>query len=305
MSTKLERRDFLGLAGAGLVGLSIGCERKPVTTTTDAAPAPVASRTSPNIRIASVPTAVEGGILPSLIAEFEKRSGRKVDLLVATKEVYALARSGDCDLVLSHYGHRQAEEFVTDGWGEWPRTVFSNQTAIFGPPDDPAQIRGLGDAMEAMARIAKARAPFVVNDLDGQRYVADILWNGAGAPPRDGWWIDPGAKAEEAITIAGEKRAYVLWGLTPFSHSTRGGSKPLEPLVYTDPLLQRLMVTIIVKREKVPSVDYEGAHALQSFLLEASTQAKMRATHYPGVAASAWAPAGRHNRYAILPIRHG
>ncbi|HEY8080221.1 MAG TPA: hypothetical protein VIF62_39095, partial [Labilithrix sp.] len=235
----------------------------------------------------------------------EKRSGRKVDLLVATKDVYDLARRGDCDLVLSHYGHRKAEEFVTDGFGEWPRTVFSNQTAIFGPPEDPARIRGLGDATEAMSRIATARAPFVVNDIDGQRYVADILWNGAGAPARDGWWIDSGATREDALAIAADKRGYVLWGLTPFAHSSHGGSKPLEPLVYTDPLLQRLMVTIVVKREKVPSVDLDGAHALQTFLLEAATQAKVRATHYPGVAASAWAPAGRHNRYAVLPIRGG
>jgi tungstate transport system substrate-binding protein len=236
-----------------------------------------------------------------LLADFEKKTGRKVELHVAAKDVYDFAREGSCDLILSHYGHRQAEAFVTDGWGEWPRTVFSNQSAIFGPTTDPAGIRGMDDAMEAFARIVKAGSPFVVNDLEGQRYVAEILWNGAGAPPRDGWWIDPGVNRKDAMAIAAEKRGYVLWGLTPFARSQETNAHDLEPLVYRDPLLQRLMVTIIVKREKSPNVDVEGAHALQSFLLEPSTQAKMRATSYPGVARSAWSPAGRHNRSALLP----
>jgi tungstate transport system substrate-binding protein len=301
MSEKLERRDFLGLVGA-LGVLGVGCERKPAPAPAPAPP-PVIARASENIRLACVPTAVEGGLMPVLLADFEKRTGRKVELLVHTKDAYDLARAGGCDLILSHYGHRQAEQFVLDGLGEWPRTVFSNQTAIFGPPSDPAKIRGITDAVEAFGRIAKTKSPFVVNDLDGQRYIADILWNSVGAPSRDDWWIDPGANRDDALAIAAEKKGYVLWGLTPFADAQKKHERDLVALVFNDPLLQRLMVTIIVKREKFPSVDYDGAHALQSYLLEPATQAKMRATSYPGVAHSGWAPAGRNNRYAILKIR--
>jgi tungstate transport system substrate-binding protein len=261
-----------------------------------------AAATSARVRLGSVPTAVEGGLLPVLIDDFQKATGRTVELLVATKDVYDHARAGDCDLILSHYGHKQAEQFVMDGLGEWPRTVFSNQTAILGPPDDPAGIRGVTDAIEAFARIARARVPFIVNSLDGQRYVAEVLWNGAGAPARDGWWFDPGANRADALEIAVQKHGYVLWGLTPFAHAQKETARALEPLVFRDPLLQRLMVTIVVKPEKIAGANAEAAHALQTFLLEPATQAKMRLTGYPGLATSAWAPAGRHNRYATLPI---
>lgn len=306
MNDKVVRRGFLRLVSAGLLGApALACQRPAALPPVSAAPPVLAPTPAPaatgRVRIASVPTAVEGGLLPTLIADFEKATGRKVDLTVAAKDVYEGARRGDCDIILSHYGHRQAEAFVTEGFGEFPRTVFSNQSAILGPPSDPAGIRGITDAVEAFARIAKARAPFIVNDLFGQRYVSEILWHGAGSPPRDGWWIDPKANRGDVLQMAAEKKGYTLWGLTPFAHTQKDQERALEPLVYNDPLLQRLMVTIVVTREKVPSVNFDGAHAFQSFLLEPATQAKMRATSYPGLAHSAWAPAGRHNRYAILP----
>lgn len=305
MSDKLVRRDFLRMASAGLIGVpALACQR---AAAIPAVPGPTTATTSApsRVRIASVPTAVEGGLLPVLLADFEKSSGRKVELIVGTKDVYGLAREGGCDLILSHYGHKQAETFVMEGFGEFPRTVFSNQSAILGPPSDPAGIRGVADAFAAFARIAKARAPFVVNDLFGQRYVAEILWHGAGSPNRDGWWIDLKENREDVLEMAAEKKGYTMWGLTPFARAQKGNERELEPLVYSDPILQRLMVTIIVTREKVPSVNFEGAHALQSYLLEPSTQAKMHATKYPGLEHSAWTPAGRHNRYAILPQRDG
>ncbi len=292
MSERLERRDFLLATTAALGSAIAACHRAPTATS---------STPSTHVRLASVPTAVEGGILPTLLADFEAAHGTKVDVTVATKDVYDLARSGQCDLILSHYGHKQAEAFVMDGFGEWPRTVFSNQTALLGPPSDPAGVRGLTDATEAFARIAKARAPFIVNDLDGQRYVAEILWNGAGRPDRAGWFLDDGTNREDALAVAAAKGGYVLWGITPFERAQKANDRALEPLVYNDPLLQRLMVTIVVRPEKIATVNAEGARALQGYLLAAATQAKMRSIRYPGVEHAVWAPAGRNNRYAILP----
>jgi tungstate transport system substrate-binding protein len=305
MSAKLPRRSLLLLATGGAAAATaagsalLANDREPVKPDATAR-APVAPEAR-HVRLASVPTAVEGGILPALLADFEAQSDVKVDLVVSTSDIYALARKGDCDLVLSHYGHKEAESFVMDGFGEWPRTVFSNQSAILGPPDDPARVHETDDAIDAMARIAAAKCAFVVNDLDGQRYVADILWNGAGRPAKDGWWIDPHESREDALALAVTKKGYLLWGLTPFERAQKTNERPLVPLLANDPLLQRLMVTILVRPDKVPGVNAEGARALQSFLLEAPTQAKMRSIRYPGAPQTAWAPAGRNNRSAILP----
>jgi tungstate transport system substrate-binding protein len=247
------------------------------------------------IRIASVKTAVEGTVLPTLIQRFEAASSYRIELTAGTR-VYDLARDGHADLVVSHYGHRDAEAFVLDGLGEWPRTVFSNQMALVGPPSDPAQVRGLDDAGEAFRRIAASRSKFVVNGIDGVEYLTDILWHAAGEPDRTGWMIDEDTQKDAALVRASELGAYTFWGLTPFLRL--GGATPLalEPLVLGDPLLQRMLVAVVVKAGNVA-----GAHAMQDFLLAPATQAAIRTIHYPGPAGVTWVPAGRHNRTAILP----
>jgi tungstate transport system substrate-binding protein len=276
------------------VALAPACSKR------DAAPAPVASAPmapavdSTRIRVASVPTAVEGDLLPELVHEFLPRvelSGRP--------DVYDAARAGKVDLVISHYGHHDTERFVLDGLGEWPRTVFSNQMALVGPPSDPAKIRGLSDAAEALRRIADTKSLFVMNDLEGIRYLTEILWNAAGRPSRDGWFVDDKQQKEGAMRFASEHAAYTFWGLTPFLRTHKTEHLQLEPLVFADPLLQRLMVSVVVR---VPGSNLDGARALQTHLLEPATQAKIRATRYAGNDHIYWVPAGRNNGTAALPI---
>jgi tungstate transport system substrate-binding protein len=209
---------------------------------------------------------------------------------------------GKSDLVISHYGHHDAEMFVLDGLGEWPRTIFSNQMALLGPASDPANVRGLADLGEAFARIAQTRSAFVLNDLDGVRYLTEILWNAAGRPDRTGWLIDARDAKDAAIERASQLGGYVLWGLTPFLRLDGQHPLALEPLVLADPLLQRMLVSIIVKPGGVRRVNTTGASALQAFLLSPVTQAAIRTIHYPGKQVVSWVPAGRHNRIASLPL---
>ena len=304
-SNPRSRRDFVRLAAAAAIaGALPACSRSKDTT----APLPVEPQpsvftaTAPTdagrLRVVSVPTAVEGNVLPSLIAEFKKSSALRVEL-TSTDDVYGQARTGNADLAISHYGHKHAEQFVMDGFGEWPRTLFSNQMALLGPRSDPAKVRGLEDVGEAFRRIAQTRSPFVLNDIDGVRYLTELLWNVAGKPDRAGWFLDDRKfRKVEAIHLAEQKQGYVFWGLTPF---LREKSITLEPLVVGDPLLQRMLVSIIVKPAKVAGVNAEGALAFQSFLLQPDTQARVRECRYPGDAKITWVPGGRHNRTAMLP----
>jgi tungstate transport system substrate-binding protein len=281
-----SRRAFLELsAGAAALAIAPACSRREP-------PAPVADPAV--VRVASVPTAVEGDLLPALVHDFPARVE-----LSARPDVYAAARDGRADLVVSHYGHHDCERFVLDGLGEWPRTVFSNQMALVGPPSDPARIRGLTDAAEAFERIATSRSPFVVNDLDGVRYLTEILWQCAGRPARAGWFLDDQHQREDAMAVAARLGGYSLWGLTPFLRTHRQRPLPLEPLVLADPLLQRLLVSVVVR---APGCNQDGARALQSHLLAPATQARIRATRYPTDEHVCWMPAGRHNRTAVLPL---
>ncbi len=290
----IDRRDLLK-AGA-LVSLATACSP-------DRAPRPPAEEPplEPTVvRIASVKTAVEGGILPALIDRFSQRAGMTVRLTTGTA-VYDLARDGKVDLVISHYGHSDAEGFVLEGLGEWPRMIFSNQMALFGPPSDPAGVRGLDDLAEAFHRIATTQSPYVLNDQNGVRYLTEILWNAIGKPERAAWWIDPKVGKDAAIVQASERGAYALWGLTPFLRLGAYRSLALEPLVVADPLLQRMMCSIVVKPGAGRRVNTPGALAFQSYLLAPETQAAIRTVHYPGKQHVSWLPAGRHNRAEALP----
>ncbi len=244
------------------------------------------------VRVASVPTAVEGTLLPELVTDFAGQVQ-----LTARPDVYDAARAGKVDLVISHYGHHDTEQFVLDGLGEWPRTVFSNQMALVGPPSDPANVRGLDDAAEALRRIIDRKCELVMNDLDGVRYLIEILWHAVGAPPRDGWLAE-GHQKEDAMRVASQRGAYTFWGLTPFLRTHKNESLKLEPLVLADPLLQRLLVSVVVR---APGANIEGARTLQAHLLAPATQARIRSTRYPSDQRICWVPAGRHNRTAILP----
>jgi tungstate transport system substrate-binding protein len=302
-SSDVSRRDVLRLSGAGgmvVAGLAAGCSRSSQPAPF-APPDPVPARSPTIVRVASVPTAVEGNLLPTLAAEFEKHSSYKVEL-TSSDDVYGLARAGHADLAISHYGHKNAEAFVMEGFGEWPRTVFSNQMALLGPPSDPAKVRDLQDAGESFKRIAATRSPFVVNHIDGVRYLTEVLWNAAGRPDRTGWLLDEGRQKDDAIRYASERGAYSLWGLTPFLRLRRETRLDLDPLVVGDPLLQRMLVSIVVKEAKTPGANTAGAMALQTFLLSPVTQARIREVRYPGAEAVQWVPGARHNRTAILPL---
>ena len=260
----LDRRRFLGLLGAGSAAALAACtngasarrgtggggtgngggggtgndggggngsgqQRRPSSTI----PAPSAKTRV--VRLYSVVTPIEGGLYSDLLPDFERRTGYHVKLTGHSPDVYRPARAGKADLVISHYGHKNAEEFVLDGFGSWPETVFFNPMALLGPPSDPAQVGGLTDAAEAFRRIATTKAPFVVNNIEGVKYLGEILWNAVGNPDRTGWYQDQGLREHDAVTSAAQQTGYTLWGLTPFLTAQQHGAVALEPMVLEDP----------------------------------------------------------------------
>src|SRR5882724_8549786 len=258
MPRRPSRRVFLAAAGAvGAVALAPACSRRDAPAPpTPAAPSQGPAADPTVVRVASVPTAVEGNLLPALVKDFPIRV-----VLDARPDVYEAARAGKVDLVISHFGHHDCEQFVLDGLGEWPRTVCSNQMALLGPPADPARIRGMTDAADAFRRIAASGAPFVLNDLDGVRYLTEILWHAIGRPARDRWLLDPKHQKDDAMRFASDRGGYTLWGLTPFLRARKQAAFRLEPLVLADPLLQRLLVSVVVR---APGSNGDGARALQA-----------------------------------------
>lgn len=246
------------------------------------------------IRLAVVNTPHFSGLIDSLLADFRKSSGYEVTVYGGS-DVYERAKAGEADIVISHYGKAEVERFVLDGYGAWPRMVFSNQLVIAGPKSDPAGIRGLASASEAFAKIAAAKAPFVPNALPGITYLTDILWNVAGKPDKTGWWDQSGEQKGRAIGLAEQLGGYVIWGALPFMRYKEKHATAMEVMVSTDPLLHRVMAAVVVNPAKVPGVNAEGAEALQKYLLTPEVQAKVAAFRSEGSTAQFWWPAGRNN----------
>ncbi len=252
------------------------------------------------VRLATVTTIQTGGLLDTLIAEFQKKTEYRVEVY-AGEDVYVQARAGKADVVFSHFGHRDAQAFLQDGLGEWPQTVLSNSIGFIVPPADPARVATANDPVEAFERIAQSKSPFVVNRIEGLEYLADTLWNAAGKPDKAGWYVDSGLQMKDAMNAAAKMNGYSLWGASPFLEYERESKSGLKPVVLDDSLMQRLMVSVAVNPAKLPGVNTEGAKAFQAYLLDPATQAKIRAFRVPGVSQPLFWPQGRTNASSVLP----
>jgi len=298
-AARLSRRDMLKAGGAialGLTGVaatpdrSFGVDERPTTTPLDAS----------LIRLATVRTISDGGLLKSLITQLQAHTAYRVAVYVG-EDVYKRARAGKADLVFSHFGHKDAEAFITEGLGQWPRSVLFNQIALLLPARDPARVRGAVDPVHAFARIAHARAPFVVNNMEGLRYLTETLWYAAGRPAQKGWYLDSGLRGVPAMQVAAKKGGYTLWGVTPFLVSQKRNRLPLHPLLFDDPLFQRIMVSVVVNPRKFPGANVAGALAFQQYLLQPETQARIQTFRFPGIPQPLFRPAGRNNAPQLLP----
>jgi tungstate transport system substrate-binding protein len=249
----------------------------------------------PAVRLAVVNTPYFSGLLADLLPGFEQQSGYKVKIYNGN-DVYERARAGEADIVISHFGKEPISAFVLDGYGEWPKMVFSNQSALIGHRSDPAKVRGSGNTAEALGRIAEARAPFIHNNSPAVSYLTEVALATIGQPDKTGWFRDEGSRNATAARKAEENRGYFIWGAIPFLRYLRQHeSSELEILVADDPALQRVMAATIVSNQKLDGINSEGAEALLEYLLAPATQARIAAFRTPGSDLQLWWPAGRDN----------
>jgi tungstate transport system substrate-binding protein len=252
------------------------------------------------VRLAVVKAPAQSGLLAALLPPFEAQSGYRVDVYIGS-DVYDRARNGEADLVISHLGKGAVEQFVLSGAGLWPRPVFASQLVIIGPESDPAGVRGTQDPIEAMKRIAAAKAGFVVGKSVGRRYLAALLLAGAGEPDRGDWFEQKDFSGNELIRYAAERGAYALVKGLAFAQFSERHESAMRVMLDESPLLYRVAAIVPVNPAKVDGVNTEGAEALVEYLLSASTQAAIANFRHPGTGARMWSPGARHNHSKGLP----
>ncbi|HSQ69279.1 MAG TPA: substrate-binding domain-containing protein [Steroidobacteraceae bacterium] len=253
----------------------------------------------PVVRLAAVNTPYQSGLLASLLPDFEKASGYRVELYGGS-DVYRQAELGNADILISHYGKAPVEEFVTSGKGTWPRPVFSNQSVLVGPASDPAKIRGMTDPFEAMRKIVASGSHYVAPSYPVGRYLSELLLAGAGDPERGSWYTESREPKGRAMQFAEQKGAYTIWGSFPFERFRRRHGTSLEVMVFDTPVFHRLMAVIRVSPERFTGVNSEGARALEAYLLSPATQAAIAAFREEGMDKQTWWPAAIDNNPSQL-----
>jgi tungstate transport system substrate-binding protein len=236
---------------------------------------------SPRVRLATTTSARDTGLLEWVLPEVERREGVKVSVVaVGTGQALELARRGDADLVIVHDRPRE-DAFVRDGWGVDRRDLMWNDFVVVGPEADPARIRGTKDAVEALRKIAAAKAPFVSRgDDSGTHGREKSLWAGAGGRPAWDGYAEAGQGQGPTLLIADEKEAYTLTDRATFA--SMRARMDLHVLVEGDPRLVNPYGAMVTNPERVPGVDAASAKKVLDALTSPAGQARIGAFRIGG-----------------------
>ena len=129
------------------------------------------------ILLASTIGPIDSGIVGLLENEFEKETGIQVRHVGAgTGPALDIAKKGNVDLVMVHAKSLE-EKFVQEGFGTERIDLIYNDFVIVGPANDPAGIKRMKSALEALKRISEKQVVFVTRGDRSGTHVAEMeLW---------------------------------------------------------------------------------------------------------------------------------
>lgn len=165
------------------------------------------------LRLATTTSTDDSGLLDAILPDFEEEYNAQVDVVaVGTGQAIALGEAGDADVILVHARSRE-DQFVADGHGGERFDVMYNDFVLVGPPDDPAGVRDMPLAQDALAAIAAAGATFASRGDDSGTHTTERgLWQAAGfaEDPAGEWYKSLGQGMGETLRFADESGAYTL-----------------------------------------------------------------------------------------------
>jgi tungstate transport system substrate-binding protein len=219
------------------------------------------TKTSKFILLSSTIGPIDSGIVGLLEDEFEKETGIRVRHVGAgTGAALDIAKKGNVDLVLVHAKSLE-EKFVNEGFGTERIDLMFNDFVIVGPPGDPAGIKGMKLATEALKKISEKKVTFISRGDKSGTHVAEMeLWGKAGIKPSGSWYgiYEKGAMGNvPTLRYTDEKSAYTV--IDRATYLTLKGQIKLDVLVEKDEALLNYMTLIPVNPQKFPKVNYEDA----------------------------------------------
>ncbi|HVN96911.1 MAG TPA: substrate-binding domain-containing protein [Syntrophorhabdaceae bacterium] len=224
------------------------------------------------ILMASTIGPIDSGIVDVLESRFEAESGIRVRHVGAgTGAALDIARKGNIDLVLVHAKSLE-EKFMKEGYGTERIDFMYNDFVILGPSNDPAGIRGVKRADEALRRIAEKRVLFISRGDQSGTHVAEMsLWEEAGIKPAGPWYriYERGAEGNAPTLLEADKQgAYTVMDRATLL--TLQKQIKLVVLVEKDEALLNYISLIPVNPKKIPGANYLAAMAFITWLTDAA-----------------------------------
>ncbi len=238
------------------------------------------------------------GLLDMLLPAFKADTGISVKVIAkGTGAAIRDGMDGNVDLIFVHARARE-EKFVQDGYGTRRYPIMHNDFVILGPASDPAGVRGNGDVVDALKRIAAEGQAFVSRgDDSGTHTKEQTLWKASGlsletetrtivkkGKKRDITFVHPrdlgrtylsiGQGMGKTLTFAEEKQAYTLCDRGTFI-KYKYGRKPaldLDVLCEGDPRLANPYGVIPVNPAKFPHVKNDLAERMAQWLTSSRGQ---------------------------------
>ncbi|MBC7325898.1 MAG: substrate-binding domain-containing protein [Moorella sp. (in: Bacteria)] len=261
-----------------LMVLASGCGQKTAATGNKQA-IPAASQDTArtpaqkDLILATTTSTMDSGLLDVLIPMFEKKTGYTVKPnAVGTGQALAMGDQGNADVLLVHAPEAEME-LVNKGTAINRRLVMHNDFIIAGPPGDPAGIKGLEKASDALKQIAARQAIFISRGDDSGTHKMEIkLWQAAGIEPAGKWYQEAGSGMGQTLSIASEKGGYTLTDRATYLSLKK--NLQLEIMVEGDKTLLNIYHVMQVNPEKFPGqkINSEGAKAFVEFMIAPETQ---------------------------------
>ena len=232
--------------------------------------APASAQRSPVIMSTTTSTQ-DSGLLDVLVPLFERQTGDSVKTIaVGTGQALALAARGEADVVLAH-APAVEKKYVADGKMLDRRLVMYNDFVIIGPADDPAKVRGMKKAADAMKAIAATGSRFVSRgDNSGTHLLEKTLWKLAGVEPQGAWYIEAGQGMGATLGIADDRKAYTLTDRGTFLAFQKRVRLPI--LLEGDKPLLNIYSVMQVNPANGPKVNAAGGAAFADFMVSAAAR---------------------------------
>ncbi len=210
--------------------------------------------------VVGVPTTLQdSGLIDVLIPAFGRAHPEwRVRFVAAgSGELLSLGRRGDLDVLLAH-APRAEREFMEAGHGLERRPVMENDFVIVGRESDPAGIRGMTDAAEALSRIADSGELFLSRGDESGTHRKELELRG-GRDPGSGY-REMGQGMGAVLRAASDRGAYTIADRATFT--ALASTLELDLLVEGDPRLRNVYSVIVVADARAP----EGALAFAKWL---------------------------------------